>query len=290
MVEADLVGPRERPERVVHAELHAVVDVGGGADALADRERALVDDLGDDAAEDEARRVGDPRRSAARGPSKKPRCARGDSAVAAVRVSSTIADGRQRVEAGGGAALVERLQRALGARAARAARPAAAARPRRPARTRGSATAPRRRPRRRPSQPASSASARSSSAIGRKPLMTTGPPTPAGTPGFGGSGSSAGAAAVVIGVPALTGLAPEAPGVDHLRAQRRRAPARLAEAQLVERLGDLEADVDPYEVLQLERPHPEAGGAARSRRSSRRRRSAPAAAAAPRARTGGCSG
>jgi hypothetical protein len=51
------------------------------------------------------------------------------------------------------------------------------------------------------------------------------------------------------------------PGGDLLGAQRRRAPARLAEAQLVERLGDLQADVEPDEVGQLERPHAEPGGA-----------------------------
>ena len=39
---------------------------------------------------------------------------------------------------------------------------------------------------------------------------------------------------------------------------RRRAPARLAEALLVERARDVEADVDADEVHQLERAHPEA--------------------------------
>ena len=46
-------------------------------------------------------------------------------------------------------------------------------------------------------------------------------------------------------------------GRDHPRAQRRRSPARLTETQLEERLRDLEADVDPDEVLKLERSHPE---------------------------------
>jgi hypothetical protein len=67
--------------------------------------------------------------------------------------------------------------------------------------------------------------------------------------------------AVGVGVPALAGLAAEVPGRDLLRLERARPPARLAEAQLVERLGDLEADVQPDQVLQLERPHPEAGRA-----------------------------
>jgi hypothetical protein len=40
--------------------------------------------------------------------------------------------------------------------------------------------------------------------------------------------------------------------------QRRRAPARLAERLLVERHRDGEADVDPDQVLELERPHAEA--------------------------------
>ena len=44
----------------------------------------------------------------------------------------------------------------------------------------------------------------------------------------------------------------------HPLLDRVRLPARLAEAELVERLRDLEADVDPDHVHQLERPHPEA--------------------------------
>src|SRR5205807_8345507 len=59
-------------------------------------------------------------------------------------------------------------------------------------------------------------------------------------------------------VPAAPGLAAEPAGGDHLRAERRGSPARLAEALLVERLRDGEADVDAAEVLQLERPHAKA--------------------------------
>src|SRR5688572_29084300 len=51
--------PRERAARVVEAELRAGVDVVGGADALADREARLVDQLRDDAAEHAAGRVAD---------------------------------------------------------------------------------------------------------------------------------------------------------------------------------------------------------------------------------------
>ena len=49
-----------------------------------------------------------------------------------------------------------------------------------------------------------------------------------------------------------------AAGSDHARLDGAGAPARLAERELVERLGDLEADVDAHEVHQLERAHAEA--------------------------------
>jgi len=62
-------------------------------------------------------------------------------------------------------------------------------------------------------------------------------------------------------VPAAPGLAPQAPGRHHPRAQWRGTPARLAEAELVEGERDLVADVDPDEVLQLEGAHAKAGGA-----------------------------
>ena len=45
VLDADRLRPGERPARVVHAERHAVVDVGLRADALAQREERLVDDL-----------------------------------------------------------------------------------------------------------------------------------------------------------------------------------------------------------------------------------------------------
>ena len=62
---ADQVAPRERPPRVVEAQLHAPIDVRGRADALAEREARLVDELGDDPPADEPRPVADPFRAAA---------------------------------------------------------------------------------------------------------------------------------------------------------------------------------------------------------------------------------
>ena len=75
-----------------------------------------------------------------------------------------------------------------------------------------------------------------------------------------GRGGVLGALARVL-VPAAPALAPQAPGRHHPRAQRRGAPARLAEAELVEGERDLVADVDPHEVLELEGAHAKAGGA-----------------------------
>ena len=78
---------------------------------------------------------------------------------------------------------------------------------------------------------------------------------------------------------------------DHARGQRRGPPARLAERLLVERLRDLEADVDPDEVHQLERAHPEAAAeAADAVDLSRRSRGAPARSRSASSRTAGCSG
>ena len=62
-------------------------------------------------------------------------------------------------------------------------------------------------------------------------------------------------AVVVVPAPAL---AAEATGGDRPNGDRRRPPAGLAEALLVERARDVEAGVDPHEVHQLERPHAEA--------------------------------
>ena len=61
-------------------------------------------------------------------------------------------------------------------------------------------------------------------------------------------------------VPAGAGLPPELPGCHLLRLERARLPARLAEALLHERLGHLQAHVDPHQVHQLEGPHAEAAG------------------------------
>ena len=57
---ADRVAPLERAARVVEAEHHAGVDVLGGADAVAEREARLVDELAHDPAEHEPGRVADP--------------------------------------------------------------------------------------------------------------------------------------------------------------------------------------------------------------------------------------
>ena len=62
VVEADQVAPGERPARVVHTQLHARVDVRRRADALARGERRLVDELADDPAQHEPRRVANPGR------------------------------------------------------------------------------------------------------------------------------------------------------------------------------------------------------------------------------------
>ncbi len=61
VVEADRIGPLERPARVAQAEHHAEVDVARLADAFAERERRLVDHLADDPPEHQPGRVADPR-------------------------------------------------------------------------------------------------------------------------------------------------------------------------------------------------------------------------------------
>ena len=102
-----------------------------------------------------------------------------------------------------------------------------------------------------------------------------------------------GAVRLVAGVlvPAAAGLAAEAPRRRLARGERRRAPARLAEGLVVERLRDLEADVDADEVHQLERAHPEAAAEAADAVDLLVASPAPPArAAAPPARTAACSG
>src|SRR5436305_12716232 len=60
VLEADRAAPLDRPARVVQAERQAGVDIIGGADSLADRERRLVHELADHPAEHEARRIRHP--------------------------------------------------------------------------------------------------------------------------------------------------------------------------------------------------------------------------------------
>src|SRR5437763_931057 len=77
------------------------------------------------------------------------------------------------------------------------------------------------------------------------------------------SGPRGGRGAVVVGsarvvVEALARLSSGAPGGDGLDADGRRTPARLAEALLEERPRDVEPRIDPDQVHQLKRPHPEA--------------------------------
>ena len=62
VVEADLVGPGEDAPRITEAMDHPGVDVLGARKPLAEGERRLVDDLANDPAEDEPRRVVDPQR------------------------------------------------------------------------------------------------------------------------------------------------------------------------------------------------------------------------------------
>src|SRR5438477_160862 len=68
--------------------------------------------------------------------------------------------------------------------------------------------------------------------------------------------------AVRVVVVAAAALAPETAGGDHPHRDRRRPPPRLAEALLIERARHLEPNVDPDQVHQLERAHPEAAAEA----------------------------
>ena len=92
-------------------------------------------------------------------------------------------------------------------------------------------------------------------------------------------------------VVAATGLPAQPSGGHHPRLDRARLPARLAERQLRERLGHLEAHVDAHQVHQLERaPSGSRRRGGRCGRSARGWPPAPEAAAAPRPRTAGRSG
>src|SRR5204863_7778202 len=64
--------------------------------------------------------------------------------------------------------------------------------------------------------------------------------------------------AIVVAVPAASRLAAEPPGVDEARLERTGSPARLVEALLPERLRDLEVDVNPDQIHELERSHAKA--------------------------------
>ena len=103
--------------------------------------------------------------------------------------------------------------------------------------------------------PACRAASRRSSASRPSPATATTPSAPPGG-GVGVVAPMTPSPRVVV-VPAAR-LAAEAPGLHHARLDHAGAPARLVEALLPERLRDLEADVDPDQVHQLERPHPEA--------------------------------
>ena len=111
MLEADQVGPRERSPRVAEAEYHAEVDVLGAADAFAEREGGLVDDLADDPPEHQPGRVPDPRHVLAERVEETlgARGRDGRGALAARQLDQArVPERRQRVEADRAAARVER--------------------------------------------------------------------------------------------------------------------------------------------------------------------------------------
>ena len=119
VIEPDLIGPAKRTARVVQPEHHASVDVLGAADPFSERERGLVDDLADDPAEHESRRVADPCRSCLPSVVKKRSAAR---AAAPVLSRSSgqlddarLAERRQRVKPDRATGGVERRERAGGA-------------------------------------------------------------------------------------------------------------------------------------------------------------------------------
>src|SRR4051794_30273445 len=232
---ADRVAPLERPARVVESKRHARVDVLGRADALAEREARLVHELADDAAQHEARRAADPLDVAPE---------RGEEALGGGRRG---AGGRgrageldERADRRGGEeadVAVERHGVAQGdARTVALDRDAThrgahlpAGLPRRRAQLLGQRFVARDRER-----PVAS--------TGRRRVGVLGPVR----------------AVLGVLVPAAAGLAAVAPRGRHALGERGGPPARLAVGLLVERLRDLEADVDAHEIHQLERAHREA--------------------------------
>ena len=89
-VEADEIGERQRPHRVIHPELHHGVDRFGRADAFHHREDRLVDHRHQDAVRDEARDSRPLRRRSCRASRTAPtRSCIDSSDVAWPRISST---------------------------------------------------------------------------------------------------------------------------------------------------------------------------------------------------------
>src|SRR6478736_6287740 len=256
VVRPDRLEPLERAARVVEAEPHAVVDVLSRPDALGHGEARLVDQLAHDPAEHEPGRVLHPGDVAAeaREEGLRPLGRDGRRRRAARQLDEPrVAEWREGVEADRAAGRVERVQRPVGAEHGEGAAlerglvvlGAAVDRERRHvalgaerldggvARARGQLA----------------------QLLGDRQVAGDDDEPPAAAAGLGWVRVLRAVRAVLVGVPAAPGLAPVAPGRDELRHERVRAPPRLAEAELVERFGDLESDVDPDEVRQLERPH-----------------------------------
>ena len=172
------------------------VDVVGRADALAERERRLVDELADDPARARARARRRPTRCAGRA-WRRTRSAR--SALCGARAGRARqldeparGERRQRVEADRGAAAVERGERALGAAARATGPPCSGSSPGAPPQSTiryGHVAVGVARRRARPSRPRS-ASTRSSSATCRSPAIDDHPAV--GAPAGSGAGGSSG--------------------------------------------------------------------------------------------------
>src|SRR4051794_11820594 len=254
VVGTDRLAPGQGAARLVEPQDHAVVDVLRRSHALGDRERALVDDLADDPSHDQPGGVGDPGRALAERREERLR-ARGGLVHRARRAGElderrrlerreNVESGRRAVAALQAVQRASRAQQHGGALARLGPRPAVDGQPRflaagvlahleaglRGARAQVGGDA----------QPSGDRHDAAVAAARRRRLWIV---------------------VVVAGVlvPAVAALAPQPPGGDHARAQGRGAPARLAEAELVEGDRDLVADVDAHEVLQLERAHAKAG-------------------------------
>ena len=286
--------PVQRPVRVVEPEQHAGVDVLGAADAFAQRERRLVDELADDPPEHEPRARRPPTRRAC--PAWRTACSeRSIAAVGRRRAAGELDEPagvqrRQRVEPG----RRRRRGRARPAsprrRGSPAARPGAAGRRAR-RRSRGSATAAPR--------PAPGAPPRGTPPAPRPPRSSLGQHAVPGDDEHTAVAAADGRRVGVLGpvrpgavvVVAAPGLAPVAPGRDQARGDRwraasaaRRRTARRTSAtrrSRRRRRRGPSARTGPCESRRR---------AGRRGRSARRSRRAPAAAAAPRARTAARSG